>query len=176
MSRKLPMILYHNCYSPPSRMALLAIRNLGLDIEVKNIDIYKGEQNTPDYLKINPLHQVPVLVHEDFVLTESRAIMMYLASLIESPMYPKNDLKKRALVDSRLFFDATNSFVAVKDFAVRSDCLFLRSRNNYCLNFRDQSSDRESRKFHQLHVKALKCCSVTWMRCWPIPNGSQVNN
>lgn len=99
-------------------MALLAVRNLGLDIEVRNIDIYMGEQNTPEFLKINPLHQVPTLVHEDFVLTESRAIMMYLASLTDSPIYPQGDLKKRALIDSKLFFDATNSFVAVKDFAV----------------------------------------------------------
>lgn len=119
MSRKLPIILYHNCCSPPSRMALLAVRNLGLDIEVKHLDIYKGEQNTPEFLQVNPLHQVPTLVHEDFVLTESRAIMMYLASIADSPLYPRNDLRKRALVDSRLFFDATNSFVAVKNFAVR---------------------------------------------------------
>ena len=118
MSRKLPMTLYHNCFSPPSRMAVLAVRNLALDIEIKNIDIYKGEQNTLEYLQINPLHQVPCLAHENFVLTEARAIIMYLASLTESPLYPTSDLKKRALVDSRLFFDATNSFVAVKNFAV----------------------------------------------------------
>lgn len=97
MSRKLPAILYHNCVSPPSRMALLAIRNLGIEVEIKKIDIYRGDQNTPEYLRINPLHQVPTLQlpDEDFVLTESRAIIMYLASLVESPLYPL-DLKKRA--------------------------------------------------------------------------------
>jgi Glutathione S-transferase, N-terminal domain len=58
MSKKLPIILYHNCVSPPSRMALLAVRNMGLEIEVRNLDIYKGEQNTLEYLKVNPLHQV----------------------------------------------------------------------------------------------------------------------
>mgnify|MGYP003402239573 CR=1 FL=1 len=99
-------------------MVLLAIRNLALNIEIRNIDIYKGEQNTLEFLKINPLHQVPTLVHEDFVLTESRAILTYLASLVESPLYPTSDLRKRALVDSRLFYDSTNSFVAVKDFVV----------------------------------------------------------
>lgn len=58
MSKKFPIILYHNCVSPPSRMALMAVRNMGLEIEVKILDIYKGEQNTHDFLKINPLHQV----------------------------------------------------------------------------------------------------------------------
>jgi glutathione S-transferase len=107
-------------------MALLAIRNMGgLDVEVKKLDIYKGEQNTPEFLQINPLHQVPTLVHENFTLTESRAIIMYLASATESPLYPSSDLKQRALVDSRLFYDATNSFVAVKDFAVCSTLVLI---------------------------------------------------
>lgn len=110
-------VLFHNCVSPPSRLALLVIRNLGLDVQIKNIDIYKGEQNTPAYLRINPLHQVPVLVDGDFILTEARAIACYLASFAKSPLYPA-DLKRRALVDSRLYFDATNSFPAIKDFAV----------------------------------------------------------
>jgi glutathione S-transferase len=113
----MPPTLYHNALSPPSRAALLTVRNLGLDIEVKAIDTYKGEQNTPEYLKINPLHQVPVYVDEDFTLTESRAIAVYLASSAKSKLYP-TDLKKRALVDSRLYFDATNSFPVIRDFAV----------------------------------------------------------
>lgn len=110
-------ILYHNALSPPSRAALLAVRNLGLDVEVKVIDTYRGEQNTPEYLKINPLHQVPVYVDGDFILTESRAIISYLASSTKSKLYP-TDLKERAVVDSRLYFDATNSFPAIRDFAV----------------------------------------------------------
>lgn len=113
----MPPTLYHNALSPPSRAALLSVRNLGLEVEVKHIDTYKGEQNTPEYLKINPLHQVPVLVDGDFILTESRAIICYLASSAKSKLYP-TDLKKRAVVDSRLFFDATNSFPVIRDFAV----------------------------------------------------------
>lgn len=114
---KMSPIFYHNALSPPSRSALLTIRNLGLDVEVKVIDTYKGEQNTPDYLKINPLHQVPVYTDGDFILTESRAIACYLASSAKSKLYP-TDFKKRAVVDSRLYFDATNSFPVIRDFAV----------------------------------------------------------
>ena len=117
VSLKMSRILYHNALSPPSRAALLTVRNLGLEVEVKAIDTYKGEQNTPEYLKINPLHQVPVYVEGDFVLTESRAIACFLASSAKSKLYP-TDLKKRAVVDSRLYFDATNSFPVIRDFAV----------------------------------------------------------
>lgn len=114
---KMSPIYYHNALSPPSRMGLLTIRNLGLEVEVKVIDTYKGEQHKPEYLKINPLHQVPVYVDEDFILTESRAIACFLASSAKSKLYP-TDLKKRALVDARLYFDATNSFPVIRDFAV----------------------------------------------------------
>lgn len=93
------------------------MRNVDLDeYEVKNIDTFNGEQHTAEYLKINPLHQVPVYVDGDFILTESRAIACYLASS-EQKFYP-TDLKQRALVDSRLYFDATNSFPVIRDFVV----------------------------------------------------------
>lgn len=109
-------VLYHHALSPSSRTALLTLRNVDLDeFEVKNIDINADEKYTVDYLKINPSNQVPVYVDDDFILTESRAISCYLASSVDR-FYP-TDLKKRALVDSRLFFDATNS--SVKDFVVK---------------------------------------------------------
>lgn len=127
-------ILYHNSVSPPSRLALLTIRNLGLDIQIKVLDIYKGEQNSPEYLKINPLHQVPVLVDGDYVLTESRAIACYLANTkrVNSPLYP-TDPKARAFIESRLYFDATNSFPTIRDFAVSIFFMFNGFTNNVIL-------------------------------------------
>lgn len=112
-------ILYHHALSPSSRTALLTIRNIDPDdYEVRNIDINADEKYTVDYLKINPSNQVPVYVDDDFVLTESRAIACFLAGSVQK-FYP-TDLRERALVDSRLYFDATNS--AIRDFVVRSFC------------------------------------------------------
>lgn len=113
-------VLYHNIYSPPSRMAFLAAKNLTPDLEIYDLDIFHGAQNSPDFLKLNPMHQVPTLDHDGFIVTESRAIMIYLASLVDSPFYPAKDLKKKILVDSRLFMDATNTTYVVKNFAVRN--------------------------------------------------------
>ncbi|KAJ6638726.1 Glutathione S-transferase 1 [Pseudolycoriella hygida] len=105
-------ILYHHALSPASRTALLTIRNVDLDeYEVKNIEM-TADQNSVDYH--NPLRQVPVYVDDDFILTESRAIACFLASSVQK-FYP-TDLKQRALVDSRLFYDATNS--SIKDFVL----------------------------------------------------------
>lgn len=113
----MPGVFYHNVVSPPSRSTLLVIRKLGLNIEVKHIDTFKGEQNTPEFLKINPLHQVPCYADGDFILTESRAIACYLAAAENSKLYP-TELKKRALVDSRLYFDAMTTIPVIRDFAV----------------------------------------------------------
>lgn len=106
--------------SPPSRAVLQTIRILGLDVEVTNVDLMQGENKSPEYLKLNPMHQVPVLVDGDFVLTESRAIMAYLVNSYKpgSNLYPI-DPKKRALIDQRLYFDCVNFFELAASILVR---------------------------------------------------------
>lgn len=132
--------LYYMLASPPSRAVLQTIRVLGVDVEVKNIDLRKGEQMTPEYLTINPMHQVPALVDGDFVVVESRAIMAYLVNSRKpgSSWYP-SDPKARALVDQRLYFDTVNFFelaasILVSFFCfedVRTDFFFISVRF-YC--------------------------------------------
>lgn len=99
-------------------MAFLAVRNLGLNIQIKNVDIYKGEQHSEEFLKINPLNQVPAYIEGSFMLAESKAIATYLANASKSRLYPE-DCKQRALIDSKLYFDSTASFPALRDFVVR---------------------------------------------------------
>ncbi|CRL00424.1 CLUMA_CG013690, isoform A [Clunio marinus] len=105
------LIFYHALGSPPSRSCLMLLRKLNLDVEVKLVDLSAGEQNDPKFLKLNPLHQVPVLVDGDFVLTESRAILAYLLNKFqpESDLFPQ-DPKARAVVDQKLYYDATVVF------------------------------------------------------------------
>lgn len=104
--------LYYTLGSPPSRAVLHVIRILGLQVEIKNLDLVeKKEQLSPEYLKINPMHQIPALVDGDFVVTESRAIMAYLVNSRKPghELYP-TDPKVRALIDQRLYFDCINFF------------------------------------------------------------------
>jgi glutathione S-transferase len=74
---------------------------LALDYQL--VDIFTGEQYQDAYTSINPCHMVPVLEDGDFRLTESSAILKYVADKIDSPAYPK-DLQPRARVNERMDF------------------------------------------------------------------------
>jgi glutathione S-transferase len=70
--------LYH---SPASRAftAYWMLEELGVPFSVKTIDIRKGEQKEPAYLKLNPAGKVPTLTDGDVVVSENPAIAIYLA-------------------------------------------------------------------------------------------------
>jgi glutathione S-transferase len=55
------------------------LRELGVDFEAITVNLLAGEQRSPAFLKINPAGKLPVLVDGDTVLTESIAIVLYLA-------------------------------------------------------------------------------------------------
>jgi glutathione S-transferase len=88
-------------------------KRLGLekDLEIKVVNIPKGQQFSEEFAKVNPLKKIPVLVDGDLVVTESRAILAYLVNSRKpgDPLYP-NDPRKRAVVDSRLYYDGTVFF------------------------------------------------------------------
>jgi glutathione S-transferase len=107
----MPLQLYYNSISPPARAVLLTVRSLGLRVDVQNVNLLAGEHLTSKFLKLNPAHQIPVLVDDDFVLSESRSIMAYLVNSRKSgsELYPV-DSQKRARIDQRMYFDATTVF------------------------------------------------------------------
>jgi glutathione S-transferase len=55
------------------------LEELGVPYQVRKIDLRKGEQKHPDYLRINPMGKVPALKDGDVVVSESPAICLYLA-------------------------------------------------------------------------------------------------
>jgi glutathione S-transferase len=102
------MKLYYNPLSPNVRRVRLTAAVLGIELDEKKLDFAKGEHKSPEYLALNPNGAVPTLVDGDFVLTESRAIMQYLASKKpDSGLLPRDEAG-RADVTRWQFWDAAH--------------------------------------------------------------------
>ena len=96
------MKLYMHANSNASRPVLLFCAEQKLELQYQSVDLMKGEHYSDWYTALNPNRQVPTLDDDGFILTESSAILKYLASKTNSPTYPTNDLKKRAHVDEMM--------------------------------------------------------------------------
>ena len=80
MSPKHPLKLYHYALSGHSHRVQLALSLMGLPHELLEVDLKKAAHKTPQFLKLNPFGQVPVLDDDGTVLCDSNAILVYLAA------------------------------------------------------------------------------------------------
>ena len=105
----------YNANLSPNAMRVRAVANeLGIALEVIDVDLRSGGNRTKEFLALNPNGKVPVLVDGDFVLWESRAINAYLATTKpERGLYPA-DPRKRAIVDQWSYWQAVHFGPAVQ--------------------------------------------------------------
>jgi glutathione S-transferase len=87
------MKLYGFPPSPNTWKVRAVAAQLGIPLDLAFVDLTKPR--TPDYLALNPAGRTPTLVDGDFTLTESNAIMQYLASRVPSTLWP-DDARSRA--------------------------------------------------------------------------------
>lgn len=83
------------------------LQELGVDFEPITVNLTTGEHRRPEFLEINPAGKIPVLVDGDLVLTESIAIVMYLAEKYRDRGFLPADPRQRAELDRWLLFTAT---------------------------------------------------------------------
>ena len=103
------MKLYMHPVSMTSRPVRLFIAENKIPVDEVTVDLFTGEQYQPTYTQINPNNLVPMIEDGDLRLTESSAILKYLADKIGSPAYPK-DLKERAKVNEIMDWLNTNFY------------------------------------------------------------------
>ncbi|HET9958791.1 MAG TPA: glutathione S-transferase family protein [Polyangiaceae bacterium] len=107
------MKLYHHPLSSNARRAFMTALLLESPVEAVVVDLTKGAQRQPDYMKLNPNGKVPTLVDGNTVLWESLAIMIYLcekarsAQPLSEQLYP-SDLAGRTEVNKWLFWTASH--------------------------------------------------------------------
>lgn len=96
------MKLYHLALSGHAHRAVLFLSLLGHKAELIEVDLAKGEHRTPHYLKLNPFGQVPVLDDDGFVVNDSNAILVYLATKLGRKDWLPDDLQTVARIQKWL--------------------------------------------------------------------------
>jgi glutathione S-transferase len=81
--------LYMHPVSTTCRPVMLFMADNNIEVQQEVVDLFTGAHMKPEFAAINPSCQVPVLDDDGFRLTESSAILKYLAEKINSPAYPK---------------------------------------------------------------------------------------
>ena len=96
-----PLQLHRYALSGHCHRVELALSLMGLPFEIIDVDLTKGEHKRPEFLKMNPFGQVPVLVDGDATLFDSNAILVYLATKYDAerswlPLEPRAQAQVQA--------------------------------------------------------------------------------
>nr|WP_210338975.1 glutathione S-transferase N-terminal domain-containing protein [Ensifer sp. ENS04] len=91
----------------------IALEEVGADYEARRVDFLRAEQNKRDYLAINPKGRVPALVTDRGIITETPAILTYVAQAYpDARLAPFNDAFAFARIQSFLGYLSSTVHVA----------------------------------------------------------------
>ncbi|XP_019769483.2 glutathione S-transferase 1 [Dendroctonus ponderosae] len=115
----MPLKFYSTLASPPSLAVRQCLAYLDIQYELEDLDYSSGTHMSEEFAKKNPQKEIPLIDDDGFQLSESNAILQYLADKYakDQTLYPK-DLKERALVNHRLCFDLSTYYRNICDYAV----------------------------------------------------------
>ncbi|CAN6571278.1 unnamed protein product [Malus baccata var. baccata] len=102
-------VVYGPFYAAPKRV-LVCLVEKEIEFETSPIDLFKGEHKSPEFLKLQPFGQIPVIQDGDYTLYESRAIIRYYAEKYKSQgtdLLGKT-IEERGLVEQWLEVEASN--------------------------------------------------------------------
>ena len=87
--------LYHYEPSANSMKPMLCLKEKGLEFVSHYVDLHSFEQHSPDFVKVNPNGQVPALVHDGAVITESTVINEYVEDVFpQVRLRPENPVER----------------------------------------------------------------------------------
>ena len=101
--------MYKLYYSPGAcSMAIhVALNECNQPVQLQKLDMSKGENRAPEYLKVNMRGQVPVLIDDGRILREGAAILIHILEKHESPLLPKSGKERDAALEWLMFANAT---------------------------------------------------------------------
>lgn len=100
--------LFH-CPGACSRVVLNALEEAGVPFEERPVNIFRGEQRSPELLAVNPKGKVPALLVDGTLLTENASILLYLHETYPQAtlLPPATDALARAAQRSDLMWIAS---------------------------------------------------------------------
>ena len=152
-----------------------ALRELDAEFEAVAVNLREGEHWKPEFLRLNPAHKIPVLVDGDEVITESAAIVMYLAEKYADKHLTPADIKQRAQMYRWILFVTTeleqplwrivrHSFLYPEDKRLPADIELARG------DFRDMASVFEQHMAGRQYVAGdsftVADCVTAWTIDW----------
>jgi glutathione S-transferase len=100
------IVFYHNPRSR-SQMVHWMLEEAAAPYRIMPIDFEKGEHKAPSFLALNPMGKLPTIVHRDVVVTETAAIIAYIADAFPAAdLAPSPGDARRGAYYRWLFFGA----------------------------------------------------------------------
>ncbi|CCN50783.1 Glutathione transferase [Vibrio nigripulchritudo MADA3029] len=130
--------LYWHPISGHAHRAHMLLSMLDLEFKLITIDLKAGEQQTPDFLALNPFGQIPVLVDGDIIISDSNAILVYLATAY--------DKEQRWLPDSPLMRAHIEQFLSLAANRLAGSISKLRAANLFNRRIDTKPSMEEAHK------------------------------
>jgi glutathione S-transferase len=107
------MLLHSFFITPNNRKVEVFIKHFDLDVDIHQVNFREQENKTDEFLAMNPMGKVPVLVDGDLNLWESNAILTYLATMFPQTHALPTDPKGRADVDRWLHWQSSHLMPAI---------------------------------------------------------------
>jgi glutathione S-transferase len=154
------LVLYHSVESTCAQKVRLVLAEKQLPWDEVRLNLRKGEQFAPQYLKLNPKAVVPTLVHDQAVVRESTVINEYLEDYFPDPALrpaePLHRARMRLLV--KAIDDEVHPAIGVLSYAI-----FLRHQMNEKMSaaeleqhFRRVADPARRARQQQTHAEGLK--------------------
>jgi len=120
--------LYTYPVSQHARRVVALLEIAELPYEAVHVAMEKGEYLSPEYLAINPNHQIPTLLDGDVKIHESNAILRYLCLKHDLEQWYPKELSRRAAVEQWLDWGQCRLSPAVVDIVLYT--VFMPEENN----------------------------------------------
>ena len=121
--------LYHNINSVCAQKVRIALYEKNQKVK-EHLLTLQGDQNDPEYVKLNPNAVVPTLVHDGNVVTESSLILYYIDDAFpQPPLMPKTPVARhRVRLYNKLIDEYVHNSCTILTFATAFRPRFLKMK------------------------------------------------